>query len=102
MRAMRVVLEHTTRPEAGDVVDLLATFDPAVVGTDADPTLTVAEAVTVTGVDRDEGPDGAGGATGVTVLVTPEQARRIAFAASAGTLALSVAPPEAARVSSAR
>ena len=105
MRAMRVVLEHTTRPEPGDTVDLLATFDPAIVGPSSDPTLAVAEAVTVIAVDDagsgETGAD-AGGALGVTVLVRPEQARRLAFAAATGTLALSVAPPEAARVSSAR
>ena len=105
MRAMRVVLEHTTRPAPGDTVDLLATFDPAVVGPGADPTIAVAEAVTVVAVDAagsSETGAETGSALGVTVLVRPEQARRLAFAAATGTLALSVAPPEAARVSSAR
>ena len=32
MRAMRVVVEDTLRPEAGDLVDVLATFDPTVIG----------------------------------------------------------------------
>ena len=50
-----------------------ATFDPQTVGDDVEPTLTVADAVPVVAVDRDDGPDagGTGAAIGVTVLVTP-------------------------------
>jgi Flp pilus assembly protein CpaB len=98
-RAMRVVLEASTRATVGDLVDLYATFDPQVVGDDAEPTLTVARAVPVIAVDEPEAA-AEGGALGLTVLVTPEEARRLAFASATGVLAAAVAPPEAARVPS--
>jgi Flp pilus assembly protein CpaB len=97
-RAMRVAIEGGVRPRPGDPVDLYATFDPQTVGADVEPTLTVAHAVPVVAVDVDPAAAGSEGATvGVTVLVRPDEARRLAFATAAGTLALAVAPPEAAR-----
>ena len=36
------------------------------------------------------------GSVAVTVLVSPEQSTRLAFAAAAGTISLALAPPEAA------
>ncbi len=73
------------------------TFDPQTVGEGVEPTLTVAQAVPVIAVDRDDGGEvGASGALGVTVLVTPDEAKRLAFATAAGTLAIAIAPPEAA------
>lgn len=97
-RSMRVVIEGGVEPRAGDPVDIYATFDPQTVGDDVEPTLTVARAVPVIAVDRDEagGPVDPGAAIGVTVLVTPDEARRLAFATAAGTLAIAIAPPEAA------
>jgi len=95
-RAMRVVVEASTRAEPGELVDLYATFDPQVVGEDAEPTLTVARAVPVIEVDAAE-TDGQAGALGLTVLVSPEEAKRLAFSAATGTLAAALAPPEAAR-----
>ncbi|MBM3675695.1 MAG: Flp pilus assembly protein CpaB [Actinobacteria bacterium] len=86
LRAMRILLDRGTRPRPGDVVDVYATFDPQVVGEDAEPTLTVAPAAAVVAVDDE----------GVTVLVTPEQAKRLAFSVAAGTVALAIAPPEEA------
>lgn len=103
LRAMRVVVEGGVRPRPGEPVDLYATFDPQAVGTDAEPTLTVARGVPVVAVDSDEGSTASsarGRAVGVTVLVTPEEAKRLAFAAAVGTLALAIAPPEEARVPS--
>ncbi len=97
-RAMRVVIEGGVRPRPGDPVDLYATFDPQTVGADVEPTLTIAHGVPVTAVDR-EGASvsgDAGAAIGVTVLVTPDEAKRLAFASAAGTLALAIAPPEEA------
>ncbi len=95
---MRVVIEGGVRPHAGDPVDIYATFDPQTVGDDAEPTLTVAGAVPVIAVDTDDGTnvDGHGAAIGVTVLVSPDEAKRLAFATAAGTLALAIAPPESA------
>jgi Flp pilus assembly protein CpaB len=97
-RAMRVAIEGGVQPRPGDPVDLYATFDPQTVGADVEPTLTVAHAVPVVAIDTDDTAAGGEGATvGVTVLVTPDEARRLAFATAAGTLALAVAPPEAVR-----
>jgi Flp pilus assembly protein CpaB len=90
LRSMRVVIEGGVEPRAGDPVDIFATFDPQTVGRDVEPTLTVAHAVPVVAVDRSDA-----ATIGVTVLVTPDEAKRLAFATAAGTLALAIAPPEA-------
>ncbi|MGZ6975446.1 MAG: Flp pilus assembly protein CpaB [Acidimicrobiia bacterium] len=95
LRAMRVIIEGGVRPRPGDPVDLYATFDPQTVAADVEPTLTVAHAVPVIAVDRDD-PGEHGAAIGVTVLVSPDEAKRLAFAGAVGTLAIAVAPPEAA------
>jgi Flp pilus assembly protein CpaB len=92
-RAVRLVIEHGLRPAVGDLVDVLATFDPQTLGDDGDPTIVVAPAVTVLAVDA--AGDG-GDSVAVTVLVTPRQSTRLAFATAAGTLGLALAPPEAA------
>jgi Flp pilus assembly protein CpaB len=98
LRAMRVVVDGGVRPRAGDPVDIYATFDPQTVGEGVEPTLTVAAAVPVLATDRDDGAaTSPAGALGVTVLVTPTEAKRLAFATAAGTLAIAVAPPEATR-----
>ena len=98
LRSMRVVIEGGVRPRPGDPVDIYATFDPQTVGADAEPTLTVAHAVPVTAVDTDDGTnaDGHGASIGVTVLVSQDEAKRLAFATAAGTLAIAIAPPESA------
>jgi Flp pilus assembly protein CpaB len=92
-RAMRLVVEHGLRPETGDVVDVLATFDPATLGDSGDPTVVIAPGVPVVGVDT---AGDAGDTVAVTVLVTPHQSTRLAFATAAGTVSLALAPPEAA------
>lgn len=92
-RAIRLVAEHGVRPAVGDLVDVLATFDPETIGDEGDPTIVVAPAVTVVAVD-DAGD--AGDTVAVTVLVTPRQSTRLAFAAAAGTIGLALAPPESA------
>ncbi len=68
--------------ESGDVVDVLATFDPDTVG-DGEPTFPVARSTTVVGVAEEA----------VTLAVTEEEAPRVAFALTAGvvTLVLSAA-----------
>ena len=91
-RAVRLVIEHGLRPAVGDVVDVLATFDPATLGDGGDPTVLIAPAVPVLAVDAAAA---SGDTVGVTVLVTPHQASRLAFSASTGTLSLALAPPEA-------
>jgi Flp pilus assembly protein CpaB len=92
-RAVRVVVEHGLRPAVGDLVDVLATFDPETLGDGQDPTVVVAPAVTVLAVDTG---GEAGDTVAVTVLVSPRQATRLAFSAAAGTIGLALAPPEAA------
>jgi Flp pilus assembly protein CpaB len=93
-RAMRVTVEDGVRPRPGDPVDLYATFDPQTVGTDVEPTLTIARAVPVLAVDRDAGTDRGRATVGVTVLVDADAAKRLAFASATGTIAIAIAPPE--------
>jgi Flp pilus assembly protein CpaB len=95
-RAVRLVVEHGLRPAVGNLVDVLATFDPETLGDRGDPTIVVAPAVTVLAVDT---ADDAGDTVAVTVLVTPAQSTRLAFAAAAGTISLALAPPESAAAS---
>jgi pilus assembly protein CpaB len=65
----------------GDLVDVLATFDPSVTG-GGEPTVAVALGSLVVDVGTDV----------VTVAVIPEEARRIAFAIAHGTITLAVTP----------
>ena len=65
----------------GDLVDVVATFDPTVTG-EGDPTLAVATGALVVEVATDT----------ATVAVTPEEARRIVFAVAHGTVSLAVTP----------
>jgi Flp pilus assembly protein CpaB len=101
-RAMRVVVTESVHPRRGAAVDVFATLeqqgtvDPT---TDdgAQPALVLAAAVPV--LDRDAGAAGADGRDtfGVTLLVTPRQARALAFAATHGVITLALVPPEEAR-----
>jgi Flp pilus assembly protein CpaB len=97
LRSMRVVVDGAVQPDPGDPVDIYATFDPQTVGENVEPTLTVADAVPVLATDHRASTSGASDSIGVTVLVTPTQAKRLAFAQAAGTVAIAVAPPEATR-----
>ncbi|MEP6623349.1 MAG: Flp pilus assembly protein CpaB [Acidimicrobiia bacterium] len=92
-RAVRVVTEHGVRPTVGDVVDVLATFDPATLTDGNDPTVVVAPAVPVLAVDALEG---GSDTVGITLLVTSREASRVAFSVAAGTVSIALAPPEAA------
>jgi Flp pilus assembly protein CpaB len=98
-RAMRIVTSDGLAPHPGDVVDVYVTFPTNAVPESVDPTLTVASHVPVLDVD------GAGETTdtdtgeraqrvGVTLLVPAEDAKRLAFAAATGTIALAATPPE--------
>ena len=100
MRAMRVVVADAVEPRTGAAVDVLASFE-AGLANDApidEPTTAavVARGVLVLGVDRARTADGAAG-LGVTVLVTPHEARDLAFAATHGVVTLALVPPEEAR-----
>lgn len=103
MRAVRVVIDDGLRPSPGQSIDVLATYDPSKVAPSNDPTVTVVAAATVVAVDEPDGsssPDGSPASVsasrriGVTLLTTPEQARRLAFARANGVLTLDLVPPE--------
>jgi Flp pilus assembly protein CpaB len=82
-RAVAVPVDAAALPvEPGDVVDVLATFDPELAD-GGDPTVAVAREALVV----DAGPEA------VVVAVTPGQAPRVAFAVAAGAVALAVVPP---------
>jgi Flp pilus assembly protein CpaB len=99
MRAMRVVVTDALRPRAGAAVDVLASYDPGSAQTEGtDATVLVADGVLVLGTDTRAGSGtGRAGATGVTLLVDPEQARELADAQANGVLTLALVPPEDAR-----
>ena len=79
-RAVTVPLHDTKVPvRRGDVVDVLASFDPSV-SAGRDPTFAVAEGALVVAVG-----DGS-----VTVAVSPDEATHVAFAAANGVVALAI------------
>jgi Flp pilus assembly protein CpaB len=98
-RAVRVVGTDGLRPDPGSIVDVLATLESRDVGGDVEPTAVVAHAARVLSVDaapaHDEGSTGANQRVGVVVLVTVDEASRIADATGRGTLMLALDPPEA-------
>lgn len=69
----------------GDLVDVLATFDPTSSDT-GEPTFAVATAALVVDVAEER----------ATVAVSPEEARRVAFAVAHGVVTLAVTTPTAA------
>ena len=82
-RAVAVPTGSAAPPlRAGDVVDLLATFDPSTTGGVGDSTLAVALAAPVV----DVGPEAA------TVAVTPSEARAVALAISRGAVTVALNP----------
>jgi Flp pilus assembly protein CpaB len=96
MRAIRVVVTDAIEPRPGAAVDVLATYDPAAAqARGGDTTEVVADGVTVLRTDH-RGGSGAGraGATGVLVLVDPDQARALADAQTNGVVTLALVPPE--------
>jgi len=78
-RALAVPVGPGLQLQVGDTVDVLATFDPSIAGTD-EPSFAVAEAATVVAVA-----DGA-----VTVAVDVADAPRVAFALSEGVVTLAL------------
>jgi len=70
--------------DKGDVVDVLATFDPATAaGAGKDPTFPVAVGATVIDV----------GGEAVTIAVDPEEAKRVAFATAHGAVTVVLSSP---------
>jgi len=81
-RAVAVPADAAALPvEPGDVVDVLATFDPDLAD-GGEPTVAVAREALVVDVVAES----------VVVAVTPGQAPRVAFAVAAGAVALAVVP----------
>src|SRR5262245_60865389 len=96
-RAVRVRPDDGLAPPVGAVVDVLASVDASV---DATAEATVAaDTARVHAYDTDDANDDGGG-VGVTLLVTENEARGLAFAAANGVLTLALAPPEDACCSS--
>ncbi|MSO37114.1 MAG: hypothetical protein EXQ69_02560 [Acidimicrobiia bacterium] len=86
LRVMRVPNDKGVRPAVGDVIDLYATFDPQVIGDSGDPTITLVTAALVV----------ASTTADIDVVVTPDEAKRIAFATMVGEISVAIAPPEEA------
>ena len=98
-RAMRVVVTEAVHPRVGAAVDVYATLEQGIGDADTgegEPALVVAAAVSV--LDTDAASNAEGRDTfGVTLLVSPRQARARAFAATHGVITLALVPPEEAR-----
>jgi Flp pilus assembly protein CpaB len=98
-RAVRVVVRDSVRPRVGAAVDALASFD-ATIGSDGLPAAddgaaaVVARGVTVLAVESAHTAEG--DALAVTLLVSPHQARELAYASTHGRIALALVPPEEA------
>jgi Flp pilus assembly protein CpaB len=98
MRAIRVTVSGALRPRAGAAVDVLASFDARnSEGADGASTVVVAEGVLVVSTDAHaSGGTGRGDALGVTLLVSRDDAARLADAQANGVLTLALVPPEEA------
>ena len=94
MRAVRVVPSDGMRPPGGATVDVLVSFDQALVGPDVDATMTVVRGALVLAVDGPDVEMGEGGEVAVTLLVDVDAAHRLAYAAANGIVTLALAPPE--------
>jgi len=107
MRIVQIVADAPAAARrAGAAVDVLATFDAGVAfdpesGAADDPTVVVAQGALVVEVDDDTAGAGdlagAGTGPGMTLLVTGEEARALAYAAATGVVTVALVPPEDAR-----
>ena len=110
MRALRIVVSDAVRPRVGAAVDVLASFETsaydATISTDAaipsaaipssGAANVVAHGVLVLAIDTASSASGAP-ARGVTLLVTPREARELVYAATHAIVTLALVPPEDAR-----
>jgi Flp pilus assembly protein CpaB len=101
MRALHIVVRDALRPPVGSSVDVLATFEPSSSGANgAAPTVVAARGVLV--LETEDAPaafdtgtgDRTGGGHGVTLLVSEDDAPRVAFAGATGVVTLALVPPE--------
>jgi Flp pilus assembly protein CpaB len=95
-RAIRVVVVDSIRPRPGDAVDVLASFESIDEPGASGVAVVVAGGVLVVDVDDARTVEGTAG-LGVTVLVSPREARELAFAATHGAVTIALVPPEEAR-----
>jgi len=107
-RAVHVIVKDGFEPPVGAVVDVLAAFDPAVAtgpGASSGRATVVARGARVLALAApqtdasEEGSDaGTGDAagSGVTVLVTEDEAQAVAYAAAIGQVVLALAPAQEA------
>jgi len=94
-RAVHVLVKDGFQPPLGSVVDVLATYDPAVATGAGSPGLAtiVARGAHVLTASADA-TDTAG--SGVTLVVTEAEARAVAYAASVGEVSLALGPAQSA------
>ena len=100
MRALRIVARDALQPPVGSSVDVLVTFESSEAGAGDAPTVVAGRGVLVLGTDdapaavETRAGDRNAAGIGVTLLVTEEDAPRLAFAAAAGVVTLALVPPE--------
>jgi pilus assembly protein CpaB len=107
-RAVHVLVKDGFQPPLGSVVDVLATYDPSiavVAGSPGQATIVARGARVLaladSGASTDAGSSSDASGAGVTLLVTENEARSVAYAASVGDVSLALAPVEAACCSAA-
>jgi Flp pilus assembly protein CpaB len=103
-RAVHVVVKDGFRPPVGAVVDVLAAFDPAIATMAGAPGRAAvvargAQVLALSSAPPGEDAGALGGSSaadttgaGVTVLVTEDEARAVAYAAAIGEVMLALAP----------
>jgi len=102
-RAVHVLVKDGFQPPIGSVVDVLATYDPSIAAVAGSPGRAAivargARVLALAGADRatESGASSDPIGSGVTLLVTEDEARSVAYAASVGEVTLALAPVEAA------
>lgn len=100
-RAIRIADDAGLAPAPGAVVDVMVTIDPSLVAAagGGDPTVIVARAALVlpsapTAATARPGGGAPSDDSGITLLVTEDEAKRLAFATAHGVVTLALAPPE--------
>lgn len=105
MRALRIVVRDSVQPLPGTAVDVLVTYERTAAGEPAAPdegATVAAGGVLVLGTDDDPAAIDVGATAaaadglGVTLLVTGDEAERLAHAAATGIVTLALVPPEEA------
>ncbi|MDP9335172.1 MAG: SAF domain-containing protein [Actinomycetota bacterium] len=102
-RAVHVLVKDGFQPPIGSVVDVLATYDPSlanIAGSPGQATIVAhgARVLTLAGAAPagDLGASAGSNGSGVELLVTEDEARSVAYAASIGEVSLALAPLQTA------